>query len=121
MITPCLRKKKTQGALLYLDLNDLDTPLEPETNQDVDFEPTVVNEPDNDKDVHEGKSPAGALTEIPVFVGKFSILTGFIIIDDEDVTRDVTLGMPFFMKYVSCQKIIKKFAHRDKCKRIMDK
>ncbi|GJZ15330.1 hypothetical protein Tco_0551007 [Tanacetum coccineum] len=149
----------------YIELNDLDTPLEPETNQDVDFEPTVVNEPDNvktsskycykmkfscpigyknvntdfipsfsinlitksfyysiikDKDDHEGKSLAGALTDIPVFVGKFYILTGFIIIDDEDVTRDVALGMPFFMKYVSCQKIMKKFAHKDKCERMMD-
>ncbi|GKC88409.1 hypothetical protein Tco_1149058, partial [Tanacetum coccineum] len=130
----------------YIELNDLDTPLEPETNQDVNFEPTFVNEPDNvktsseycykmkfsctigyknvnadfipslsvnlitksfyysiikDKDDHEGKSPAGALIDILVFVGKFSILTGFIIIDDEDVTRDVALGIPFFMKYVS--------------------
>ncbi|GJU67650.1 ribonuclease H-like domain-containing protein [Tanacetum coccineum] len=33
----------------YLELNDLDTPFEPETNQDVDFEPNVVNEPDNVK------------------------------------------------------------------------
>ncbi|GJS84597.1 RNA-directed DNA polymerase, eukaryota [Tanacetum coccineum] len=74
-----------------------------------------------DKDDHEGKSPAGALIDIRVFVGKFSILTGFIIIDDEDVTRDVALGMPFFMKYVSCQMIMKKFAHGDKCERIMDK
>ncbi|GJV72857.1 hypothetical protein Tco_1492852 [Tanacetum coccineum] len=32
----------------YIKLNDLDTPLEPETNQDVNFEPTFVNEPDND-------------------------------------------------------------------------
>ncbi|GJX07245.1 hypothetical protein Tco_0195177 [Tanacetum coccineum] len=62
----------------YIELNDLDTPLEPETNQDVDFEPTIFNEPDNVK-------------------------TGFIIIDDEDVTRDVVLDKPFFMKYVSCQ------------------
>ncbi|GJY82262.1 retrovirus-related pol polyprotein from transposon TNT 1-94 [Tanacetum coccineum] len=143
----------------YIELNDLDTPLEPETNQDVNYEPTFVNEPDNvktsskccykmkfscmigyknvnvdylpslsvnlitksfyysiikDKDDHERKSPAGALIDIPVFVGKFSILTGFIIIDDEDVTRDVALGMPFFMNYVSCQIIMKKFAHGDK-------
>ncbi|GKE33282.1 hypothetical protein Tco_1452604, partial [Tanacetum coccineum] len=42
----------------------------------------------------------------------------FIIIDDEDVTRDVALGMPFFMKYASCQMIMKKFAHGDKCKRM---
>ncbi|GJW64518.1 hypothetical protein Tco_0116402 [Tanacetum coccineum] len=74
-----------------------------------------------DKDDHEGKSPAGAVIDIPVFVGKFSVLIGFIIIDDEDVTRDVVLGMPFFMKYVSCQMIMKKFTHGDKCERIMDK
>ncbi|GJW02018.1 hypothetical protein Tco_1560874 [Tanacetum coccineum] len=64
--------------------------------------------------VHEGKSPARALIDIPVFVGKFSILASFIIIDDEDETRDVVLGMPFFMKYVSCQMIMKKFVHRDR-------
>ncbi|GKD96309.1 putative reverse transcriptase domain-containing protein, partial [Tanacetum coccineum] len=143
----------------YIELNDLDTPLEPETNQDVDFEPTIVHEPDDvktsskccykmkfsctigyknvnadfipslsanlitksfyysiikDKDRHEGKSPTGTLIDIPVFVGKFSILTGFIIIDDDNVTRDVVLGMPFFMKYVSCQMIMKKFAHGDR-------
>ncbi|GJZ44259.1 putative reverse transcriptase domain-containing protein [Tanacetum coccineum] len=112
----------------YIELNDLDTPLEPETNQDINFEPTFVNELDNvitsseccykmkfsctigyknvnadylpslsvnlitksfyysiikDKDDHERKSPAGTLIDIPVFVGKFSILTGFITIDDE--------------------------------------
>ncbi|GJT68266.1 hypothetical protein Tco_1019746 [Tanacetum coccineum] len=145
----------------YIELNDLGTPLEPETNQDVNFEITFVNEPDNvktssedcykmkfsciigyknvnadfipslsdnlitksfyysiikDKDDHEGKSLAGALIDIPIFVGKFSILTGFIIIDDEDVERDVALGMPFFMKYVSCQM---KFAYVDKCERMM--
>ncbi|GJR03876.1 retrovirus-related pol polyprotein from transposon TNT 1-94 [Tanacetum coccineum] len=48
-------------------------------------------------------------------------IRGFIIIDDEDVTRDVALGMPFIMEYVSCQMIMKKFAHEDKCERIMDK
>ncbi|GKC15723.1 ribonuclease H-like domain-containing protein [Tanacetum coccineum] len=56
-----------------------------------------------DKDDHEGKIPAGTLIDIPVLVGKISILTSFIIIDDEDVTRDVVLGMSFFMKYVSCK------------------
>ncbi|GJU98817.1 putative reverse transcriptase domain-containing protein [Tanacetum coccineum] len=149
----------------YIELNDLDTPLEPEMIQDVNFEPTFVNEPDNvktsseycykmkcsctigyknvnadfvhslsvnlktksfyysiikDKENHEGKSPAGALIDIPIFVGNFSVLTGFIIIDDEDVTRDFALGMPFFMKYVSCQMIMKKFAHRDRCERMME-
>ncbi|GKB64472.1 hypothetical protein Tco_0920658 [Tanacetum coccineum] len=147
----------------YIELNDLDTPLKPEMNQDVDFEPTFVNEPDNvktsskccykikfscmigyknvnadfipslsvslltksfyhsiikDKDDHEGKSTTRSLIDVPVFVGKFSILTGLIIIDDEDVTRDVALGMPFLMKYVSCQMIMKKFAHGDECELI---
>ncbi|GJX43948.1 hypothetical protein Tco_0260624 [Tanacetum coccineum] len=43
-----------------------------------------------------------------------------IIIDDEDVTGEVALGMPFFMKYVSCQRIMKKFAHENKCERMID-
>ncbi|GJR94251.1 putative reverse transcriptase domain-containing protein [Tanacetum coccineum] len=118
----------------YIELNDLDTPLEPKTNQGVNFEPTFVNEPDNvktsfkcyykmnfscpigyknvntdylpslsinlitksfyysiimDKDDHEGKSPAETLIDIPIFVGNFSSLTVFIIIDDDHVTRDV--------------------------------
>ncbi|GKE63490.1 putative reverse transcriptase domain-containing protein [Tanacetum coccineum] len=150
----------------YIELNDLDTPLEPETNQDVDFEPTIVNKSDNvktsskccyrmkfsctigykninadfipslsvnlitksfyysiikDKDGHKGKSLARTLIDIPVFVEKISILVGFIIIDDEDVTRDVVLGMPFFMKYVSCQMVMRKFSHGDECERIMEK
>ncbi|GKA93652.1 hypothetical protein Tco_0815638 [Tanacetum coccineum] len=149
----------------YIELNDLDTPLKPETNQDVDFEPTIINEhvyvktsskycykmkfsctigyknvnadfiPSlsvnlinksfyysiiKEKDGHEGKSPAGTLIDVPVFVGNFSILTGFIIIDDVDVTRDVALGMPFFMKYVSCQMVMKTFAHGDKCEQMME-
>ncbi|GKC89297.1 putative reverse transcriptase domain-containing protein, partial [Tanacetum coccineum] len=146
----------------YIELNDLDTPLEPKTNQDVDFELTFVNEPNNvktnskcykmkfscmigythvnadflpslsfnlitksfyysiikDKDDHEGKRLAQTLIDIPVFVGNFSIILGFTIIDDDDVTRDVVLGMPFCKKFVSCQMIIKKFAHEDECERI---
>ncbi|GJS83397.1 hypothetical protein Tco_0749938 [Tanacetum coccineum] len=44
----------------------------------------------------------------------------FIINDNEDVTRDVVLDMPFFIKYMSSQMVMKKFAHRDKCERIME-
>ncbi|GKA81061.1 retrovirus-related pol polyprotein from transposon TNT 1-94 [Tanacetum coccineum] len=145
----------------YIKLNDLDMPLEPETIQDVNFEPIFVNEPETsskcykmkfsctigyknvntdfipslfvnlitksfyysiikDKNDHEGKRLAGALIDIPIFVGKFSILTGFIIVDNDDVTSDVKLGMQFFTKYMSCQMIMKKFAHGDKCKRMMN-
>ncbi|GJR20966.1 hypothetical protein Tco_0969493 [Tanacetum coccineum] len=136
----------------YIELNDLDIPLETKTNQDDDFEPTFVKTnsykmkfscvigykyvnanllpslPINlmsksfyysiIKDKDEGKSHAGTLIDIPVFVGSFSIFTGFTIIDDDDMTKDVVLGMKFCKKYASCQMIMRKFAHRDGCERI---
>ncbi|GKB54452.1 retrovirus-related pol polyprotein from transposon TNT 1-94 [Tanacetum coccineum] len=140
----------------YIELNDLDMPLEPRMNQDNEFEPNInesiiVNEPTNkrcykmkfscmvgykhviaeflptlsinmmtkrfynsiikDKGDHEGMKLAGTLFDIPIFVGNFSIISGFTIIDDMDVTSGVVLGMPFCKKFVSCQKIIEKFSH----------
>ncbi|GKE74278.1 ribonuclease H-like domain-containing protein [Tanacetum coccineum] len=68
----------------------------------------------------EGKSHAGTLIDIPVFVRSFCIITGFTIIDGDDITKDVVLGMKFCKKYASCQMIMKKFALGDKCERIMD-
>ncbi|GJY97275.1 hypothetical protein Tco_0514185 [Tanacetum coccineum] len=44
----------------------------------------------------------------------------FTIIDGDDVTKDVVLGMKFCKKYASCQMIMKKFALGDKCERIME-
>ncbi|GJU08849.1 hypothetical protein Tco_1125279 [Tanacetum coccineum] len=67
-----------------------------------------------DKGDHEGKNLAGTLIDIPIFVGNFSIILGFSIIDDMDITSGVVLGMPFCKKFVSCQKIIERFAHGDK-------
>ncbi|GJR03768.1 hypothetical protein Tco_0526752 [Tanacetum coccineum] len=138
----------------YIELNDLDTPIETKMDQDVDFEPTFVK---NDsykmkfssvigykyviadllpslsinlmsksfyysiiKDKDEGKSHARTLIDIPVFVGSFSIISGFTIIDDDDMTKDVVLGMKFCKKYASCQMIMKKFALGDKYERIME-
>ncbi|GKA66828.1 DNA-directed DNA polymerase [Tanacetum coccineum] len=74
----------------YIELNDLDLPLEPRTNQD-DFEPTpdFVNEP-----------------------------ACFSITNDIDITSDVVLGMPFCKKLLSCQKIMERFTHGDKCERM---
>ncbi|GJR61648.1 hypothetical protein Tco_1503810 [Tanacetum coccineum] len=43
----------------------------------------------------------------------------FTIIDDDDMAKDVVLGMKFCKKYASCQMIMKKFALGDKCERIM--
>ncbi|GJV25524.1 hypothetical protein Tco_1378219 [Tanacetum coccineum] len=72
------------------------------------------------KDKDEGKSHAGTLIDIPVFVENFSIITGFTIIDSDDITQDVVLGMKFCKKYASCQMIMKKCALGDKCERIME-
>ncbi|GJW43586.1 hypothetical protein Tco_0072385 [Tanacetum coccineum] len=44
----------------------------------------------------------------------------FTIIDDDDMTKDVVLGMRFCKKYASCQRIMKKFALGDNCERIME-
>ncbi|GJU69865.1 retrovirus-related pol polyprotein from transposon TNT 1-94 [Tanacetum coccineum] len=63
-----------------------------------------------DEGDHEGKKPAGTLIDIPIFVGNFSIISGFSIIDGMDVTSGVMLGMPFCKKFMSCQKIMEKFA-----------
>ncbi|GKA16682.1 retrotransposon protein, putative, ty3-gypsy subclass [Tanacetum coccineum] len=71
-----------------------------------------------DKSDHEGKKLAGTLIDIPIFVGNFSIISGFSIIDDMDITSGVMLGMPFCKKFVSCQKIMEKFARRDECERL---
>ncbi|GJW05465.1 hypothetical protein Tco_1564321 [Tanacetum coccineum] len=144
----------------YIELNDLDVPLEPRMDQDNNFETTLdfVNEPTykicykmefscmigykhvnadllptlsvnmmtkrfynsiiKDKGDHEGKKLAGTLIGIPIFVGNFSIISSFSIIDDMDITCGVMLGMPFCKKFVSCQKIMEKFAHGDECERM---
>ncbi|GKE45319.1 RNA-directed DNA polymerase, eukaryota [Tanacetum coccineum] len=71
-----------------------------------------------DKD--EGKSHAGNLIDIPVFVGSFSIILGFTVIDDDDMTKDVVLGIKYCKKYASCQRIMKRFALENNCERIME-
>ncbi|GJR19331.1 hypothetical protein Tco_0967858 [Tanacetum coccineum] len=60
----------------------------------------------SDKGDLEGKNQAGTLIGIPIFVGNFSIISGFSITDDVDITCNVVLGMPFCKKFVSCQKIM---------------
>ncbi|GJZ17527.1 hypothetical protein Tco_0553650 [Tanacetum coccineum] len=65
------------------------------------------------QDKDEKESHAGTLIDIPVFVGSFSIISGFTIIDDDDMTKDVMLGMRFCKKYASCQRIMMKLALGD--------
>ncbi|GKD86163.1 ribonuclease H-like domain-containing protein [Tanacetum coccineum] len=72
------------------------------------------------KDKDEGKSHAKTLIDIPVFVGSFSIISGFTFIDNDDMIKDVVLGIKFCKKYASFQMIMKKFALEDKYERIME-
>ncbi|GJS78445.1 ribonuclease H-like domain-containing protein [Tanacetum coccineum] len=72
------------------------------------------------KDKEAWKSHARTLINIPVFVESFSIISGFTIIDDDDMTKDVVLGMKFCKKYASCKMIMKKFSLGDKCEQIME-
>ncbi|GJZ85844.1 ribonuclease H-like domain-containing protein [Tanacetum coccineum] len=72
------------------------------------------------RDKDEGKSHAKTLIDIPVFVGSFSIISGFTIFADDDMTKDVVLGMKFCKKYTSCQMIMKGFTHGNNCERIME-
>ncbi|GKA70528.1 hypothetical protein Tco_0776667 [Tanacetum coccineum] len=110
----------------YIELNDLDTPLETKMDRD-DFVPIFVKTGSykmefscviRDKD--EGKSHAETLIDITIFVGSFSIILGFTIIDDDDMTKDVVLDMKFCKKYASCQRIMKRFAFGNICERIIE-
>nr|GEU35261.1 hypothetical protein [Tanacetum cinerariifolium] len=47
--------------------------------------------------------------DVPLILGR-PFLPSFTIIDGDDVTKDVVLGMKFCKKYASCQMIMKKFA-----------
>ncbi|GJR64692.1 hypothetical protein Tco_0010757 [Tanacetum coccineum] len=139
----------------YIELNDLNKPLELRRNQVDDLEPTieegeVVDEPmmdivktrcDNeiitgldeylsyeyvnanffpllsinvmskrfnnsimkDKAEYKGKNIVGAFMNVPIFVGKFSIVTDFAVVENMDAYRDdgigdIIVGRPFFRK-----------------------
>ncbi|GJY15863.1 hypothetical protein Tco_0386285 [Tanacetum coccineum] len=47
-------------------------------------------------------------------------VSGFTIVDDDDMTKDVVLGMKFCKKYASCQRIMKEFALGNNYERIME-
>ncbi|GJW61756.1 ribonuclease H-like domain-containing protein [Tanacetum coccineum] len=137
----------------YIELNDLDTPLETKTDRD-DFVPIFVKIGSykmefycvigykyvitnhhpfrclnlmsksfyysifGDKD--ERKTHVGTLIDIPIFVGSFSIISSFTIIVDDDMTKDVVLGIKFCKKYASCQRTMKRFDIGNNCERIME-
>ncbi|GJS34717.1 putative reverse transcriptase domain-containing protein [Tanacetum coccineum] len=108
----------------YIDLNDLNKPFELRRNQEdvlmttieegfefthVNFFPLLYvnvmskkfhNYIIKDKMVYKGNNVVGALMNMPIFVGTFSIMTDFAVLEDMDAYRDngigdVIVGEPF--------------------------
>ncbi|GJZ00336.1 hypothetical protein Tco_0517765 [Tanacetum coccineum] len=100
----------------YIELNDLNEPFELRRNQGYDLMPTieegeVIEEfrtRDGDLDtelmitlmVYKGDNVVGALMNVPIFVGTFSVVTDFAVLEDMDAYRnegmgDVIVGEPF--------------------------
>ncbi|GKB50133.1 hypothetical protein Tco_0900886 [Tanacetum coccineum] len=90
----------------------------------------LKSDKDNDIDEIDIEQSSGDMSVVPLpnvintddgaYALSFSVITSFTIIDGDDITKDVVLGMKFCKKYASCQMILKKFALGDKCERIMD-
>ncbi|GKE17579.1 homeodomain-like protein, partial [Tanacetum coccineum] len=96
----------------YIELNDLNVPLELRRDQVDDLMPTIKegevfeefiarNDDRMDKLEYKGNNVVGALMNIPLFVGTFSILTDFVtVLEDMDAycdegMGDVIFGEPF--------------------------
>ncbi|GJU37898.1 hypothetical protein Tco_1186252 [Tanacetum coccineum] len=97
----------------YIELNDLNVPLELRRDQVDDLMPTIEegkydvqkvhNSIMKDKLEYKGNNVVGALMNIPIFVGKFSIITDFVVLEDMDAYRnkgmgDIILGEPFLIE-----------------------
>ncbi|GJS52834.1 mitochondrial proton/calcium exchanger protein-like protein isoform X1 [Tanacetum coccineum] len=91
----------------YIELNDLNEPFELRRNQGDDLMPTieegeVIEEfrtRDEDLDTGIDDYPR-ALMNVPIFVGTFSVVTDFAVLEDMDAYRDegmgdVIVGEPF--------------------------
>ncbi|GJT17955.1 hypothetical protein Tco_0876661 [Tanacetum coccineum] len=99
----------------YIELNDLNMPLELRRNQADDLEPTieegdvidklmidiVKTRDDNnmfynsimkDKVEYNGRNVLGTFVNAPIFVGNFSIVTDFTVVENMDAYRDEGMG-----------------------------
>ncbi|GKA07989.1 hypothetical protein Tco_0687320 [Tanacetum coccineum] len=85
----------------YIELNDLNEPFELRRNQGDDLIPTIeegefYNSIMKDKMVYKGNNVVGALMNIPIFVGTFSVMTDFTALEDMDAYRDDGMGDVIF-------------------------
>ncbi|GKB35712.1 mitochondrial proton/calcium exchanger protein-like protein isoform X1 [Tanacetum coccineum] len=89
----------------YIELNDLNVPLELRRDQVVDLMPTIeevvsvnmmsrefYNSIIRDKVELKGKNIAGAFMNIPIFVRNFSVVTHFVVVENMDGYRDQDMG-----------------------------
>ncbi|GJZ11657.1 hypothetical protein Tco_0546416, partial [Tanacetum coccineum] len=91
----------------YIELNDLNEPYELRRNQGDDLMPTIKegefhNSIMKDKMVYKENNVVRALMNVPIFVGTFSIVTDFTVLEDMDAYRDegmddVIFGEPFLL------------------------
>ncbi|GJY72428.1 hypothetical protein Tco_0476131 [Tanacetum coccineum] len=100
----------------YIELNDLNEPIELRRKQGDDLMPTIeegfefthanffpllyVNVIMKDKMVYKGNNVLGAVMNVPIFVGTFSVVTDFAVLENMDAYRDegmgnVIVGEPF--------------------------
>ncbi|GKA10634.1 hypothetical protein Tco_0690067 [Tanacetum coccineum] len=80
----------------YIKLNDLNEPFKVRRNQGDDLMPTI----EECEMVYKGDNVVGSLMNVPIFVGTFSIVTDFAVLEDMDAYRDegigdVIVGEPF--------------------------
>ncbi|GJX22785.1 mitochondrial proton/calcium exchanger protein-like protein isoform X1 [Tanacetum coccineum] len=80
----------------YIELNDLNEPFKIRRNQGDDLMPTIKE----GEMVYKGNNVVGALMNVPIFVGTFSVVTDFAVLEDMDAYRDegmsdVIFGEPF--------------------------
>ncbi|GKC84443.1 hypothetical protein Tco_1140160 [Tanacetum coccineum] len=108
----------------YIELNDLNEPLELRRNQVDDLEPTIMQDYEHinagffpflsinvmsksfynsivkDKVEYKRRNIVGAFMNVPIFVGNFSVVTDFVVVENIDSYRDegigdIIVGRPF--------------------------
>ncbi|GJY37866.1 ribonuclease H-like domain-containing protein [Tanacetum coccineum] len=82
----------------YIELNDLNVPLELRRDQVDDLMPTIedgkefYNSIMKDKVEYKGKNVVGAFMNVPIFIENFSVVTHFLVMENMDGYRDQDMG-----------------------------
>ncbi|GKB29767.1 hypothetical protein Tco_0869168 [Tanacetum coccineum] len=83
----------------YIELNDLNEPFELRRNKGDDLMPPLRkmskkfhNSIMKDKMVYKGDNVVGTLMNVPLFIGTFSIVTDFAILENMDAYHDEGMG-----------------------------